>query len=210
MGPYTRTKTAPKSVLNILPFLLVFGIFSDLNPFQKSRWVGKDMPRCPPPAGARGNTFTESFHYSPGVKFTYCWRQWFTFLKISERQSLSLLASSCCRITAYLIIHIIVTSSVNICRPPLWSSGQSFWLQIQRSWVRFSALPDFLRSRGSGTGVHSASWGELRSYLNEKERLRFTKPRLTAVGIRCANHATPSTRKGWHQLRRQAAVARSV
>jgi hypothetical protein len=37
-------------------------------------------------------------------------------------------------------------------RPPLWSSGQSFWLQIQGSWVRFPALPDFLRSSGSGTG----------------------------------------------------------
>jgi hypothetical protein len=35
---------------------------------------------------------------------------------------------------------------------PLWSSGQSFWLQIQRSWVRFQAFPDFLRSSGSGTG----------------------------------------------------------
>jgi hypothetical protein len=28
--------------------------------------------------------------------------------------------------------------------------------------------------------------------------LRSKKPRLTAVGIRCADHATPSTRKGWH------------
>ena len=37
-------------------------------------------------------------------------------------------------------------------RPPLWSSGQSFWLQIQRSRVRFAALPDFLGSSGSGTG----------------------------------------------------------
>jgi hypothetical protein len=37
-------------------------------------------------------------------------------------------------------------------RPPLWSGGQSFWLQIQRSWVRFPALPDFLRNSGSGTG----------------------------------------------------------
>jgi hypothetical protein len=37
-------------------------------------------------------------------------------------------------------------------RPPLWSSGQSSWLQIQRSRVQFSALPDFLRSSGSGTG----------------------------------------------------------
>ena len=36
--------------------------------------------------------------------------------------------------------------------PPLWSSGQSFWLQRQRSRVRFPALPDFLSSSGSGTG----------------------------------------------------------
>jgi hypothetical protein len=35
---------------------------------------------------------------------------------------------------------------------PLWSSGQSFWLQIQRSRIRFPALPDFLTSSGSGTG----------------------------------------------------------
>jgi hypothetical protein len=33
----------------------------------------------------------------------------------------------------------------------LWSSGQSFWLQIQMSRARFRALPDFLSSRGSGT-----------------------------------------------------------
>ena len=36
--------------------------------------------------------------------------------------------------------------------PPLWSSGQSFWLQIQRSRVRFPALPDFLSGSVSGTG----------------------------------------------------------
>jgi hypothetical protein len=35
---------------------------------------------------------------------------------------------------------------------PLWSSGQSVWLQIQRSRVRSPALPDFLSSSGSGTG----------------------------------------------------------
>ena len=33
--------------------------------------------------------------------------------------------------------------------PPLWSSGQSFWLQIQRSRVRYQI---FLSSSGSGTG----------------------------------------------------------
>ena len=37
-------------------------------------------------------------------------------------------------------------------RLPLWSSGQSFWLQIQRFRVRSPALPDFLSSSGSGTG----------------------------------------------------------
>ena len=42
--------------------------------------------------------------------------------------------------------------SINPLYPPLWSSGQSFWLQIQRSRVRFPALPDFLSSSGSGTG----------------------------------------------------------
>jgi hypothetical protein len=46
--------------------------------------------------------------------------------------------------------------------PSLWSNGQSFWLQIQRSWVRFPALPDFLTSRGSGTGStqpRDHNWG---------------------------------------------------
>jgi hypothetical protein len=36
--------------------------------------------------------------------------------------------------------------------PPLWSSGRSSWLQIQKCQVRFQALPDFLRSSESGTG----------------------------------------------------------
>jgi hypothetical protein len=34
--------------------------------------------------------------------------------------------------------------------------------------------------------------------------------RLTDVGIRCADHATPSVRRTWHYLRRKAAVDRSV
>jgi hypothetical protein len=46
--------------------------------------------------------------------------------------------------------------------PPLWSSGQSFWLRIQRSRIRFPALPHFLRSRGSGAGFtqpREDNWG---------------------------------------------------
>jgi hypothetical protein len=38
----------------------------------------------------------------------------------------------------------------------LGSSGQSFWLQIQTSRVRFPALPDILKSSGSATGSTQA------------------------------------------------------
>ena len=46
--------------------------------------------------------------------------------------------------------------------PPRWSSGQSFWLQIQRSRVWFPALPDFPISSGSITGStqpREVNWG---------------------------------------------------
>ena len=49
-------------------------------------------------------------------------------------------------------VYLLYVLCVDLRRPPLWSSGQSFWLQIQRSRVRFPALPDFLSSSGSGTG----------------------------------------------------------
>jgi hypothetical protein len=45
--------------------------------------------------------------------------------------------------------HVFVFSMV---RPSLWSSGQNFWLQIQRFQIKFPALPDFLISSGSETG----------------------------------------------------------
>jgi hypothetical protein len=45
----------------------------------------------------------------------------------------------------------ILNNALTLQGPSLWSSGQSSWLQIQRSLVRFPALPDFLRSSGSGT-----------------------------------------------------------
>ena len=59
------------------------------------------------------------------------------------------------RFADYLIVPTSVVKFnllAEMKRPPLWSSGQSFWLQLQRSRVRFPALPDFLSSSGSGTG----------------------------------------------------------
>jgi len=49
------------------------------------------------------------------------------------------------RLLNEIYIHIYIC----VC---LSSSGQGFWLQIQRSRVRFPALPDFLSGSGSGTG----------------------------------------------------------
>jgi hypothetical protein len=51
------------------------------------------------------------------------------------------------------IIHIMYFLFIILLElPPLWSSGQSSWLQIQRYRVRFPVLQDILRSSGSGTG----------------------------------------------------------
>jgi hypothetical protein len=83
---------------------------------------------------------------------------------------------------------------------PLWSSGQSFWLQIKRSWVRFPAFPIFLRSSGSGTGStqpREDNWG---ATCKKEQPLRSRKPRLTTGGTRCADHATSSIRKSWHYI----------
>ena len=49
-------------------------------------------------------------------------------------------------------MQVFIYCKITLHGPPLWSSGQSFWLQIERSRVRFPAPSDFLSSSGSGTG----------------------------------------------------------
>jgi hypothetical protein len=46
--------------------------------------------------------------------------------------------------------------------------------------------------------------------LDRKVAAPVYKTENTAVGIRHADHVSPSIRKSWQSLRRQAAVARSV
>jgi hypothetical protein len=55
-----------------------------------------------------------------------------------------------------------------ILRPPLWSSGQSSWLQIQSFVFESRLYQIFLEVVWAWNGVHSASWVQLRSYLKEK------------------------------------------
>ena len=66
----------------------------------------------------------------------------------------------------YLCSYIVLyTFKYTFIWLPLWSSGQGFWLQIQRSRVRFPALPGFLSGSGSGTGCtqprepREVNWG---------------------------------------------------
>jgi hypothetical protein len=67
----------------------------------------------------------------------------------TERNELLLL------VVVVVVLLLLLLLLVEI-RPLLWSSGQSSLLQTQGSLVRFPALPDFLRSRWGGYGVHSA------------------------------------------------------
>ena len=79
-------------------------------------------------------------------------------------------------------------------RRPLWSSGQSFWLQIHRSRVRSRRYQIFCVVVGLERGPLSLvslmrSIEELLEWKSSGSRSR--KQRLTAVGTRWADHVTP-------------------
>jgi hypothetical protein len=72
--------------------------------------------------------------------------------------------------------------------------GQSSWLQIQRSRIRFRPLPDFLSSSRSETGSTQPRMTE--ELFEWKSSVSVSRNSiLTAVGIRCADHATSSILK---------------
>jgi hypothetical protein len=93
--------------------------------------------------------------------------------------------------------------------PPLWSSGQSSWLQIRR--------PGFDSRHYHKKRVVGLERGPL-SLVSTTEELPdrkvaapVWKTENTAGGIRHADHVAPSIRTSWQSFRRQAAaVARSV
>jgi hypothetical protein len=90
-------------------------------------------------------------------------------------------------------------------RPPLWSNGQSSWLQ---DWVRFQLLPDFLRSSGSERGPLSL--------VSTTEELLERKSSSSGLENREYGRRDPSRwsrgtlyQQIWHWPRRKAAVVRS-
>jgi hypothetical protein len=110
--------------------------------------------------------------------------------------------------TEICVSYQVRTEFIYICygeesRPHLWSSGQSFWLQSEflvtdrEVQIRFSALPDFLRSNGSGTGSTQPHDYNRRGTW-EKNSGSGLEIENTAMGIHCAGHGIPSVSKSWH------------
>jgi hypothetical protein len=109
-------------------------------------------------------------------------------------------------------------------RPPLWSSGQFLATDLEVR-VRFPALPDFLRSSGSGMGsTQGCKYNKYSCeqrcfvFLIDSKRNRMHQTRIKTIEellernsscsglenrengkrIRCAEHAIPSICKSWH------------
>jgi hypothetical protein len=75
--------------------------------------------------------------------------------------------------------------------PPLWSSGPEVLGSI-------SGVSRFSEKQRVWNGVHSASWGQPRSYLEEIVAALVKKTETNDREMGCADHATPSVHKSWH------------
>jgi hypothetical protein len=111
--------------------------------------------------------------------------------------------------------HLSIISIVFVYkRPPLWSSGQSFWLQIKRYRVRFPALPHFLSSSGSGTGStqprepREVNWGA--TWIKRSSGSRTRKHRFNGRGdpLRWPRDTTLSAKVGTNFADRRRPLCR--
>jgi hypothetical protein len=115
----------------------------------------------------------------------------------------------------YLLPHVtkyIQTAKFTCLNVPLdrlcglVSSGQSSWLQIQSSGFDSWRYQIFFEVVGLERGPLSLA--NTTEGLLERKSSDFGLE--YGLGIRHADHAAPSLRKSWHELRRLAAVARAV
>jgi hypothetical protein len=138
--------TSSQKVANSIPD--VIGFFNWSNPSNRSMALrsiqsviemsNRNLPRCKGQAGCKAN---------------------------NPPPSVSVLSRKYGSLLQRLFYPVPFTRCYISEGPPLWSSGQSSWLQIQRLRVRFSALPGFfLRCSGSGTGStqpRDDNWGAI-------------------------------------------------
>jgi hypothetical protein len=79
-------------------------------------------------------------------------------------------------------------------RPPLWSSGQSTWLQIQRSGLDSRRYQIFWEVVGLERGPLSLV-STIEEVRERKSSGSCLENREYGVRIRCADHSTPYIRK---------------
>jgi hypothetical protein len=85
-------------------------------------------------------------------------------------------------------------------------NGSVYWIKVNLAYNKFPAILKIRAQSNITHATHNFVW----SYLKEKVSAPVWKIENTTVGIRHVHHVTPSIRKIWLLLRRQAAVARSV
>jgi hypothetical protein len=93
--------------------------------------------------------------------------------------------------------HSEVKINGKINRPILLSSGQSSWLQIQRSGFESQCYQIFCKVVFLELGPLSLE-NIIEELLGRKSSGSGLKSREQAVRIRHADHMTPSIRKSWH------------
>jgi hypothetical protein len=81
--------------------------------------------------------------------------------------------------------------------PHLWSSGQSSWLQIQRPRFDFWRYHIFCEVVGLERGPLSLV-STIEELLGRKSSGSGLENEITALGIRRADHTTPSNHLSWH------------
>jgi hypothetical protein len=94
-------------------------------------------------------------------------------------------------------IQIIYTSKSN-CAAKRFRSICSWCLTLETNTGRCINVSLISLSCMILDGVHSTSWVQLRSYLEEKVTFPVWKTEITAVRIRYADHVAPSIHKSWH------------
>jgi hypothetical protein len=133
-----------------------------------------------------------------------------TVLARTSRNLLDRLTGNYIRIRIIKCIWMVFHNVAYCNRPPLWSSGQSSWLQTQMYRFRLPALPDFLRNSGerdpltlvstieevlgrnsSGSGLETREYGRRDPLIwprdTHPQKLALTSPTYGghSVGIVC-------------------------
>jgi hypothetical protein len=95
------------------------------------------------------------------------------------------------------IPHIWIRNPASRSGPPLWSSDQGSWLQIQRSGFDSRRYQILWEVVGLEQGPLSLA-STIEELLERKSRGSCLENWEYGLGIHRANHVAPSIRKSWH------------